>query len=489
MRPLLEILVGIPVDEVRGLTGVDITSITQDSRKVTEGALFIAVKGTETDGHNYINSAIEKGARVIVCEDFPEKLDEKTTYITVKNSSEALATAACNFYYHPSKKLTLVGVTGTNGKTTIASLLFNLFRLMGHKVGLLSTVENKIDGEVIPATHTTPDPIALNELLNRMVEAGCEYCFMEVSSHAISQNRVFGLKFAGGIFTNLSHDHLDYHKTFDNYIKAKKKFFDDLDSDAFALTNKDDKNGMVMLQNTAAAKYTYSMESMSDFKVRVIEHDFNGMLLNVDGEEAWYSLVGKFNAYNLLAVYATAFLLHKDKMDIIMQLTTVKSVEGRLEYVQSTNKVVGIVDYAHTPDALKNVLATINEIRTQNEQLITVVGCGGNRDKTKRPVMAKVATDMSDKVIFTSDNPRNEDPEVIIDEMEKGVTPNNYKKTLRISDRKQAIKAAVAMAKKGDIILVAGKGHEKYQEVNGVKTPFDDKQLLLEMFQAMSEQP
>lgn len=489
MRPLLEILVGVPVDEVRGLTGVDITAITQDSRKVIEGTLFFAVKGTETDGHNYINSAIEKGARVIVCEEFPGELNDKVTYITVKDSSEALATAACNFYYHPSKKLTLVGVTGTNGKTTIATLLFNLFRLMGHKVGLLSTVENKIDAEVIPATHTTPDPIALNELLNKMVDAGCEYCFMEVSSHAIAQNRVFGLKFAGGIFTNLSHDHLDYHKTFDNYIKAKKKFFDDLDADAFALTNKDDKNGMVMLQNTAAAKYTYSMESMSDFKVRVIEHDFNGMLLNVDGEEAWYSLVGKFNAYNLLAVYAAAFLLHKDKMDIIMQLTTVKSVEGRLEYVQSTNKVVGIVDYAHTPDALKNVLATINEIRTQNEQLITVVGCGGNRDKAKRPIMAKVATDMSDKVIFTSDNPRNEDPEVIIDEMEKGVAPNNYKKTLRISDRKQAIKAAVAMAKKGDIILVAGKGHEKYQEVNGVKTPFDDKQLLLEMFQAMSEQP
>lgn len=488
MKLLLEILVGIPVDEVRGLTGVDITSITQDSRKVSNGCMFVAVRGTETDGHNYIESAIEKGATVIVCEELPEYISNAVTYLIVRNSSEALAIAACNFYNHPSKKLTLVGVTGTNGKTTIATLLFNLFRMMEHKVGLLSTVENKIDAEVIPATHTTPDPIALNELLNRMVEAGCEYCFMEVSSHAIDQNRVFGLKFAGGIFTNLSHDHLDYHKTFDNYLKAKKKFFDNLDSDAFALTNKDDKNGLVMLQNTSAAKYTYSMEAMSDFKVRVIEHDFNGMLLNMDGEEAWYSLVGKFNAYNLLAVYAAAFLLGKEKMDIILQLTTIKSVEGRLEYMQSTNKVVGIVDYAHTPDALKNVLATINEIRTQNEKLITVIGCGGNRDTTKRPIMAKVATEMSDKVIFTSDNPRKEDPEVIIDEMEKGVTPNNYKKTLRITDRKQAIKAAVAMAEKGDIILVAGKGHEKYQEINGVKTPFDDKQLLLEMFQALGKQ-
>jgi UDP-N-acetylmuramoyl-L-alanyl-D-glutamate--2,6-diaminopimelate ligase len=376
----------------------------------------------------------------------------------------------------------LTAVTGTNGKTTVATLLHNLFRSFGHNVGLLSTVQNQINETVIPSTHTTPDSIKINELLSEMLEQGCEYCFMEASSHAIDQNRIKGLHFAGIIFTNITHDHLDYHLTFDNYIKAKKKLFDEVNEEAFALTNKDDKNGMVMMQNTKASRYTYSLKSMADFKAKIVESDFNGMLLNINEQEAWFRLVGNFNAYNLAAVYGAAFLLGKERDEIITHLSNISAVKGRFEYYRSNNGVIGIVDYAHTPDALKNVLSTINELRTRNEELITVVGCGGNRDAAKRPVMADVACELSTKVVFTSDNPRNEEPEAILDDMQKGVKPLHFKKTLRISDRKEAIKTAVSIAKKGDIILIAGKGHENYQEVKGVKHHFDDKEVLLEMF-------
>jgi UDP-N-acetylmuramoyl-L-alanyl-D-glutamate--2,6-diaminopimelate ligase len=453
---------------------------------VGEGSLFFAVKGTQVDGHTFIQSVIEKGAAAIVCETLPATLDETVTYIQVNNTSEAMANIAAEFYNHSSRKLKLTAVTGTNGKTTVATLLFKLFRSFGYNVGLLSTVQNQINEEIIPSTHTTPDSIRINELLEMMVDNGCEYCFMEASSHAIDQNRIEGLHFAGTIFNNITHDHLDYHLTFDNYIKAKKKLFDTVNEDAFALTNKDDKNGMVMLQNTKATKYTFSLNSMADFKAKIIESDFNGMLLNIDGDEAWFRLVGNFNAYNLLAVYGAAFLLGKEKREIITHLSSIESVKGRFEYVRSENGVIAVVDYAHTPDALENVLSTINQLRTKNEQLITIVGCGGNRDAAKRPVMADVATELSTKVIFTSDNPRNENPETILDDMQKGVKPLHYKKTLRIADRKEAIKTAISMAAKGDIILVAGKGHENYQEIKGVKHHFDDKETVLELFKLMN---
>lgn len=485
MKTIKALIANIDTKQVTGDTGITVLHLTYDSRQVGEGSLFFAVKGTQVDGHQFIPSVIEKGAAAIVCETLPQELDETVTYIKVANTSEAMAHIAAEFYDHPSRKLKLTAVTGTNGKTTVATLLFKLFRSFGHHVGLLSTVQNQIDDEVIPSTHTTPDSIRINELLEHMVDKGCEYCFMEASSHAIDQHRITGLHFAGTVFNNITHDHLDYHHTFDNYIKAKKKLFDDVNEDAFALTNKDDKNGMVMLQNTKATKYTYSLKSMADFKAKIIESDFNGMLLNIDGEEAWFRLVGNFNAYNLLAVYGAAFLLGKPKKDIITLLSNIESVKGRFDYVRSTTGIIGIVDYAHTPDALKNVLDTINQIRTTNEQLITVVGCGGNRDAAKRPVMADIASEQSTRVIFTSDNPRNEDPEAILDDMQKGVKPLHYKKTLRISDRKEAIKTAVSIAKKGDIILVAGKGHENYQEIKGVKQHFDDKETLMEMFELM----
>lgn len=485
MKTIQQLIHEIPNAEVIGNAGITVLHLTYDSRMVGEGSLFFAVKGTQVDGHKYINDVIEKGATAIVCENLPETINNTVTYIKVNNTSEAMGLMAAEFYDHPSKKLKLTAITGTNGKTTVATLLFRLFRSFGHNVGLLSTVQNQINETVIPSTHTTPDSIRINELLEHMVEQGCEYAFMEASSHAIDQNRIKGLHFAGTVFTNITHDHLDYHVTFSNYINAKKKLFDDVNDDAFALTNKDDKNGLVMLQNTKATRYTYSLKAIADFKAKIIESDFTGMLLNIDEQEAWFRLVGNFNAYNILAVYGTAFLLGKEKLEIIQHLSNIESVKGRFEYVRSVDGVIAIIDYAHTPDALKNILDTINELRTQNEQLITVVGCGGNRDAAKRPVMADIASEHSTKVIFTSDNPRDENPENILDEMQKGVKPLHYKKTLRISDRKEAIKAAVASANKGDIILVAGKGHENYQEIKGVKHHFDDKQTVLELFELM----
>lgn len=485
MKTLQQLIQAIPNVQVIGNTGVIIQHLTYDSRQVGEGSVFFAIAGTQVDGHKYINDVIEKGAVAIVCENLPPIINDTVTYIKVNNTSEVMGLMACAFYNHPSEKIKLTAITGTNGKTTVATLLFKLFRSFGHHVGLLSTVQNQINETIIPSTHTTPDSIRINELLAHMVEQGCEYAFMEASSHAIDQNRIKGLHFAGTVFTNITHDHLDYHGTFANYINAKKKLFDDVNDDAFALTNKDDKNGLVMLQNTQATRYTYSLKSMADFKAKIIESDFTGMLLNIDEQEAWFRLVGNFNAYNLIAVYGTAFLLGKEKLEIIKHLSNIEAVKGRFEYVRSNDGVIAIIDYAHTPDALKNILETINEIRTQNEQLITVVGCGGNRDTTKRPIMADISSELSNKVIFTSDNPRDENPETILDEMQKGVKPLHYKKTLRIADRKEAIKAAVASANKGDIILIAGKGHEDYQEIKGVKHHFDDKETVLELFELM----
>ncbi len=485
MKTIQQLTQAIPDAQVIGNANTTVLHLTYDSRMVGEGSLFFAVKGTQVDGHKYIADVIEKGAAAIVCEVLPDTLDETVTYIKVSNTSEAMGLMAAEFYDHPSKKLKLTAITGTNGKTTVATLLFRLFRSFGHNVGLLSTVQNQINETVIPSTHTTPDSIRINELLEHMVDEGCEYAFMEASSHAIHQNRIKGLHFAGTVFSNITHDHLDYHGTFSNYINAKKKLFDDVNEDAFALTNKDDKNGLVMLQNTKATRYTYSLKAMADFKAKILESDFSGMLLNIDEQEAWFRLVGNFNAYNILAVYGTAFLLGKEKTEIIKHLSNIEAVKGRFEYVRSKDGVIAIVDYAHTPDALKNILDTINEIRTQNEQLITVIGCGGNRDAAKRPVMADIATEYSNKVIFTSDNPRDENPETILDEMQKGVKPLHFKKTLRITDRKEAIKAAISNANKGDIILVAGKGHENYQEIKGVKHHFDDKETVLELFELM----
>lgn len=485
MKTIEQLITSVKGATITGNAKVTVLHLTYDSRQVGDGSLFFAVKGTQVDGHQFIDQVIEKGAAAIVCEQLPSQLNPTVTYIKVNDTSEAMGLMAAEFYDHPSSKLKLTAITGTNGKTTVATLLFRLFRAFGHNVGLLSTVQNQINETVIPSTHTTPDSIRINELLEHMVEQGCEYAFMEASSHAIHQNRIKGLHFAGTVFTNITHDHLDYHETFANYIAAKKKLFDEVNDDAFALTNKDDKNGLVMLQNTKATRYTYSIKSMADFKAKILESDFTGMLLNVDEQEAWFRLVGNFNAYNLLAVYGAAFLLGKDKLDIIKHLSNIEAVKGRFEYVRSEQGVIAIVDYAHTPDALKNILDTINEIRTQNEQLITVVGCGGNRDAAKRPVMADIATEHSTKVIFTSDNPRSENPETIIDEMQKGVKALHFKKTLRITDRREAIKAAIAQAQKGDIILIAGKGHENYQEINGVKHHFDDKETVLELFELM----
>lgn len=482
MKTIQELISNIPQAKIQGDANLVVKKLCFDSRQIGDATLFFAIKGTTVDGHSYIQDVIEKGAIAIVCEVLPSELNSKVTYISVENSTAAMGLMAAAFYNYPSQKMKLTAVTGTNGKTTVATLLHNLFRSFGHNVGLLSTVQNQINETVIPSTHTTPDSIRINELLSEMLEQGCEYCFMEASSHAIDQNRIKGLHFSGVIFTNITHDHLDYHLTFDNYIKAKKKLFDEVNEDAFALSNKDDKNGMVMLQNTKASRYTYSLKSMADFKAKIVESDFNGMLLNINEQEAWFRLVGNFNAYNLAAVYGAAFLLGKERDEIITHLSNISAVKGRFEYYRSNNGVIGIVDYAHTPDALKNVLSTIDELRTRNEELITIVGCGGNRDAAKRPVMADVACELSTKVVFTSDNPRNEDPEAILDDMQKGVKPLHFKKTLRISDRKEAIKTAVSIAKKGDIILIAGKGHENYQEVKGVKHHFDDKEVLLEMF-------
>ena len=471
--------------ELVGNTEQDITGICFDSRKVSASSMFIATVGTVADGHQFITSAIEKGASVIVCEKLPKKLDSTVTYVVVDNSSRAMGLIAAAYYQHPSKKLKLVGVTGTNGKTTVATLLSNLFQALGYKVGLLSTVENKINNTVIPSTHTTPDSITINELLLDMIAANCDYCFMEVSSHAIVQERIAGLSFTGGIFTNISHDHLDFHQTFEEYIKAKKYFFDQLPASAFALTNSDDKRGAVMLQNTKAHAKTYALQSMATFKAKIIENQFSGLFLNIDAEEVWFKMVGSFNAYNLLAVYATAMLLDQDKTRVLTILSTLSGAEGRFDYTIAPNGVIGIVDYAHTPDAIKNVLQTIANIRKGNETVIAIVGCGGDRDKTKRPIMAEVACKLSDKVILTSDNPRTEDPAAILKEMEAGVPISLKKKTITIQDRKEAIRTACHLAKSGDIILLAGKGHEKYQEINGVKFPFDDKQIFSEIMESL----
>jgi len=482
MKLLKELLYKSGLTEVYGTTESGITEVCFDSRKAKAGALFVATRGTQSDGHRFINDVIEKGCTSIVCEEIPGERKNDVTYVVVKDSAAALSIIAANFFDNPSENLKLVGVTGTNGKTTTTTLLYQLFRKSGNGVGLLSTVKNKINEEEIPATHTTPDPVQLNALLARMVEAGCAYCFMEVSSHAVAQKRIAGLKFAGGVFTNLTHDHLDYHKTFEEYLKAKKAFFDGLSEEAFALTNTDDKNGMVMLQNTHARKYTYSLKSMSDYKCRLIENHFEGLILNIDGHEVLCRLVGSFNAYNLTAAYATAVLLGENKLDVLTRLSSLDPVEGRFDYLTSKKKIVGVVDYAHTPDALENVLKTIHDVSRQG-RVITVVGCGGDRDSGKRPVMAKIACDMSDKVILTSDNPRSEDPGEIIRAMEKGIGIGEARKALSIVDRKEAIKTAVSIAQPGDVILVAGKGHEKYQEIKGVRTPFDDKEVLSEMFQ------
>lgn len=485
MRYLSDIVKGVPFTELQGSADVEISAVVFDSRKVVPGCLFVAVKGTVVDGHNYIGQAIKQGAAAIICEDLPAHVAAEVDFLMVADSAKVLGQVAANFYDKPADKLKLVGVTGTNGKTTVATLLYQLFCELGYKCGLLSTVENQINGKVIPSTHTTPDPVALNSLLNDMVEQGCDYAFMEVSSHAVAQHRIEGLTFAGGIFTNLTHDHLDYHKTFDNYLKAKKAFFDGLPKDAFALTNVDDRNGNVMLQNTKAHKKSYGLKNMADYRAKILENQFGGLLLMIDGEEVWFRMVGSFNAYNLLAVYSTAMLLEQDKAKVLTALSKLSGAEGRFDYVVAPNKVIGIVDYAHTPDAVQNVLSTIHDIRKGSEKVITVIGCGGDRDKTKRPVMAKVACEWSDKVILTSDNPRSEDPSTIIKDMEAGVDAAFKRATVSIADRHEAIKTAVMLAQPGDIILLAGKGHEKYQEIKGVKNHFDDKEELLNQFRLM----
>lgn len=481
-KELNELLKAVEVTEAAGDKHRVITGIHSDSRKIEKGFLFIAVKGTAVDGHTYIPKAIEQGAVAVICEEMPAEQKEDCTYIKVKDSADALGKIASAWNGYPSEKLKLTGVTGTNGKTTIATLLYEVFRKLGHKVGLLSTVCNYIDGSPIPATHTTPDPIELNKLLADMVAAGCEYAFMEVSSHAIDQKRISGLAFDGGIFTNLTRDHLDYHKTVEAYLKAKKKFFDDLPVSAFALTNADDKSGLVMLQNTKARKLTYSLRTLADFKGKILESHFEGTELEINGRDVFVHFVGKFNAYNLLAVYGAAVTLGKDPEEILIVLSTLRSVAGRFETIASPLGYTAIVDYAHTPDALTNVLNSIHEVLNSRGRVITVVGAGGNRDKGKRPLMAKEAVKLSDQVILTSDNPRFEDPEEIIKDMVAGLNGEDMKRTLCITDRTQAIKTAAMLAKKGDVILVAGKGHEDYQEIQGVKHHFDDREKLKEIF-------
>jgi len=481
---LQDILYKVSIRSVQGNTGIPVRDLQLDSRKVSEGSIFIAVKGSATDGHQYIDQVIMQGATGIICETMPAELKEGVTYVQVENSGAAAGYMAHNFYGQPSEKIQLVGVTGTNGKTTIATLLFKLFTSLGYKCGLLSTVQNHIGNEVVPATHTTPDAISLNALLQQMVNSGCSHVFMETSSHAIHQHRISGLKYAGGLFSNITHDHLDYHKTFDEYIRVKKSFFDLLPSDAFAISNADDKRGQVMLQNTHAHKYLYSLRTMAEFKGKILENRLTGLVMTINEQEVHFRLIGEFNAYNLLAVYGAAVCLGEDKQEVLRCLSEITGAEGRFDYIISPNQhIIGIVDYAHTPDALLNVLQTIKKLREGNEQIITVVGCGGDRDKTKRPVMAEVTCEHSDKVVFTSDNPRSEDPMQILADMETGLNTAAKRKYVSVVDRKEAIKLAVSMAKPGDIVLIAGKGHEKYQEIKGVKHPFDDKQVMREMFE------
>ncbi len=479
---LIELLKNVEVLNTFGDTGVEITGVNIDSRRIEAGHLFVAIPGTQTDGHKYIPKAIELGATAILCEQMPEKYVDGVTYVVVASTESVVGMVATRFFGDPSRKLKLVGVTGTNGKTTIATLLYNMFRKFGHKCGLLSTVCNYIEGEAIPTDHTTPDPIELNRLLAQMVAAGCDYAFMECSSHAIAQKRIGGLKFAGGLFTNLTRDHLDYHKTVENYRDAKKAFFDGLDKDAFAITNADDKNGLYMVQNTKAQVKTYSIRSMADFKARIIECHFEGMYLDINGKEVGVQFIGKFNVSNLLAVYGAAIMLGKKPEDILVILSTLKSVSGRLEPIRSPEGYTAIVDYAHTPDALENVLNTINEVLNGKGKVITVCGAGGNRDKGKRPIMAQTAVKLSDRVIITSDNPRFEEPQDIINDMLAGLDNKQMKKVVSIVDRKEAIRTASMMAEKGDVILIAGKGHEDYQEIKGVKHHFDDREIVREIF-------
>ena len=481
MKTIAEILHTIPVQECAGEVNIPVYGIESDSRKVEQGFLFIATCGTQCDGHDFIPAAITKGAIAIICEKMPEQKNPDITYIKVKNANDALGCVASAWFDFPSSKLKLVGVTGTNGKTTIVTLLYQLFMRLGYKTGLLSTVCNYVNEEKVTATHTTPDPISLNALLADMVKAGCEYAFMEVSSHSVAQRRIAGLEFAGGVFSNLTRDHLDYHQTFANYLKAKKRFFDDLPEKTFALTNSDDKNGLVMLQNTKAKKQTYSTRSLANFKAKILEDNFDGMLLEMNGKEIVVPFIGRFNASNLLAVFGAAVLLDQEEDEVLVNLSALHSVSGRFEVLRSPSGYKAIVDYAHTPDALSNVIDTINEIRQGEGKLITVVGCGGNRDKGKRPIMAQEAVNGSDQVILTSDNPRNEDPQEIINDMLAGLDMNQKRKTIAIPDRYQAIKTACMLAQSGDVILVAGKGHEDYQEINGVKHHFDDREVLQEI--------
>ncbi|MFN3916898.1 MAG: UDP-N-acetylmuramoyl-L-alanyl-D-glutamate--2,6-diaminopimelate ligase [Flavobacteriales bacterium] len=487
MKLLRDILYGVRIVDIKGPTNIAIDYVEYDSRKVKGYSLFVAIKGTQTDGHQFISKAIEDGAIAIVCENLPDSLRPDITYVHVQNSARALGFISSNFFDNPSEKLKLIGVTGTNGKTTSVTLLYNLFRLLGKRCGLLSTVVNKIHTEVVPSTHTTPMSLEINELLSKMVEKGCTHCFMEVSSHAVHQHRIAGLQFAGAVFTNITHDHLDYHGTFDEYIKAKKGFFDMLGEEAFALTNADQTHGETMIHDTKAKKRSYAINNVADFRAKILENQFLGLQLNIDGFDTHVKLIGTFNAYNALVAYSVASLLGEDKLTTLATLSNLTPPEGRFQYIKSRNGITAIVDYAHTPDALENVLNTIKEIRTGNEMVITVVGCGGNRDKAKRPLMAKIACELSNQIIFTSDNPRNEDPEVIIADMQKGVDVVHYKKTLSIVNRKEAIRTACSMAHKGDIILVAGKGHEKYQEIKGEIFPFDDFEILNETFQTLEK--
>jgi len=482
-----DILYKVTLEKVVGNTSVAIREIQFDSRKVGLDDVFVATRGTLSDGHDFIKTAVDKGAIAIICEEMPKQIINGITYVQVSNSQQALAIMAANFYENPSEKLKLVGVTGTNGKTTISTLLYNLFKAAGYEVGLLSTVKIMVGSLQYKASHTTPDSLTINKVLREMVATGVEFCFMEVSSHGIHQKRTEGLHFTGGIFTNLSHDHLDYHKDFSEYRDVKKLFFDQLPKTAFAVVNVDDKNGQIMFQNTKAKKYTYALKSYADYKAQILENQFTGLLLKINNHELWVKLIGAFNAYNLLAIYATADLLGLEQIEILQLMSTLESVEGRFQYVVSEKNITAIVDYAHTPDALKNVLETINSIRTGNEELITVVGCGGDRDTQKRPKMGNIASSLSTKVIFTSDNPRSENPDAIIEQIEAGVPSQYYKKTVSITDRKQAIKAACQMAKDNDIILVAGKGHEAYQEINGERFDFDDFKIINELLIALNK--
>ena len=487
MSILKDILYKVTIEAVHGSTDLSIEKIEFDSRKVSNNDVFVAIKGSLSDGHQFIDKAISLGASVVVCEDLPATLLENITYVKVQNSNQALSYLAANYYNNPSQKLKLIGITGTNGKTTIASLLYQMFKKAGYKVGLLSTVKIMVDEVEYKATHTTPDSLTINQYLDEMVEIGCEFCFMEVSSHGIHQKRTESLHFEGGVFTNLSHDHLDYHDTFAEYRDVKKSFFDNLPKSAFAITNVDDKNGVVMLQNTVARKRTYALKTYADFKAQVLENQLSGLVLKINNDEVWTKLIGSFNAYNLLAIYGVALELGIESNEALRLLSELESVSGRFQFIISESKITAIVDYAHTPDALENVLKTIEDIRTKNEQLITIVGCGGDRDKTKRPIMANIAASLSDKAIFTADNPRTENPQTIIEEMEAGVEGQYFKKTISILDRKQAVKTACQMANPGDIILIAGKGHETYQEINGVRHDFDDMQIVQELLKQLEK--